>query len=124
MESWLSNFWEWVTAWLSSYGIISLILAQLGFMAFNSIKMLMGSLDEIRMSGDAAALTGGATGVATATGTLDWINMYAPAIGLMISALSALVAAIFYYLNYRINRRQMDERLREEIRAEFEAEGR
>lgn len=101
-------------------GVVCLIVIQLAILSFNSMKLMLNNVAEVRMAADASTLTAGMTGVATASGMLNWINSNAPALGVILSALSLLVALIFYILNYRLNRKQMDERLRDEILKELE----
>lgn len=120
MESSSSSFWEYLMGFYTELGVVFLIVFQLAVLSFNSIKLMLGNVAEVRMAADASTLTAGMTGVATASGMLSWINSNAPALGVILSALSLLVALIFYILNYRLNRKQMDERLRDEILKELE----
>lgn len=119
MESLLYNSWGSFMELLSDYGVMLLIAAQVMFMAVLSMVQLKSQVVEMKMTADAAALTGSTTGVASAVGWLDWVNTYAPALGILVSLVSALIAAIFYYLNYRINKSRTDEEMREELRKEI-----
>lgn len=101
-----------------------MIVAEIAILGWASVKTLSGSDIGIRIKADTAALTGGTTGVATATGVLEWVNTYAPALGFIVSVFSGVVAAVFYWLNYSLNRDKRMEEMREEIMKELEREGR
>lgn len=122
MESDFFSLWGSFTALLSDYFLVLLIIGQIAYIAMESILIMANSKLELRLAGDAAAMTSGTTGIATAGGMLDFINIYAPAIGILISFVSVIIAAIFYILNYRINRKKIDADLRAEIRKELEQE--
>lgn len=119
MELLFSNFWGSFTESLYDYGVAIIILVQVAFLAGMSLLQLTAKTIELKMTGDAAALTGGTTGLASATGWLDWVNSYAPALGILVSLVSAIIAALFYYLNYRVNKIRSDEEMREELRKEI-----
>lgn len=50
---------------------------------------------------NASLIVSGTSSVAVATGTLDTINLYVPLVGLIISAISLILAIVFFSLNHK-----------------------
>lgn len=55
----------------------------------------------------ASVIVSTTTSVTLVTGTLETINLYAPLIGLILSLISIILAAVFFVINHRREKRKI-----------------